>query len=246
MRHTFPYTMPLPIAWLPLPLLFHPPASLPTNRTLTRPSSSNLTASLSPHQPLHNASLHFIQLPYTAPPLSSNCLTLPLPFHPTALHCPSPFIQLPYTAPPLSFNCLTLPLPFHPTALHCPSSSLPLLHRSLACLQVCRNTRCLHVQEGPQHSLVGLRCNQVLCIVLLWHDALHDSHDTPEGPLLIKEEEGDGRKAVETLAVSHFWVVPTEGYQDTPQLVNLRRGTKHTYTQWGRSTLASTTMKTRK
>ena len=77
------------------------------------------------------------------------------------------------------------------------------------------------MQQCPQNPLIGLRCDQVLGVVLFGHDALHNSHNAPKGPLLIKKEERNGSKTVEALAVAHFWVVPTESYKDTPKFVDL-------------------------
>ena len=99
------------------------------------------------------------------------------------------------------------------------------------------------MQECPQNSLISLRCHQVLRVVLFGHDALHNGHYAPKGPLLFQEEERDGSKTVETLAVAHFWVVPTEGYKDTPKLVDLRAGINIQARSSDKDTLASTTVK---
>lgn len=99
----------------------------------------------------------------------------------------------------------------------------PLLLASPVHLQVRCHTRGFHVQQCPQNPLISLRCDQVLGVVLLGHDALHYSHNAPKGPLLVKKEERNGSKTVETLAVAHFWVVPAESYKDTPKFVDLER-----------------------
>ena len=52
-----------------------------------------------------------------------------------------------------------------------------------------------------------------------------NGHQTPEGIFLVQEEKGNGRQAVETLAVADGCVVPAEGHQYSSQLVDLKANT---------------------
>ena len=68
--------------------------------------------------------------------------------------------------------------------------------------------------------LINLSSDQLFTVELWRHQLFHDVNKTPEGVLLVHEEQSYGGDPVEPLAVLDLGVVETVGEQDTTEFRN--------------------------